>query len=169
MSDVLWDRLKGAFAALVQVLTARFDYGALYAATVKSQQADGTLGLVFDDPRWPPADGIPVRAGLPGVTLKVSAGARCLVGFENQDASKPRVMQWESPGLVELHVDPSVAVVFSGGSASVGRVGDSVSPTSTMNTWIGNVTSYVNGLAPGTLVAPTGFGSISSGAPKVKA
>lgn len=168
MSDV-WDRLRASFAALVQTLTARFDYGALYAVTVKNQSANGTLGVVFDDPRFSPVDGVLVRLGLPGVAVKVEAGARGMLGFENQDPSKPRVMQWDTPHLLELHVDPSVMTVFNGGTANVGRVGDSVAATATMATWVSAVTSYVNGLAPSTLVAPTGFGTISSGTSKVKA
>jgi hypothetical protein len=113
-----WDRIKWSLLALVSQATARFDFHAFYAATVKSQGADGSLGLVFDDARFPPMDGVPIRLGLPGVTVKVSSGSRVLVGFENGDPSKPRASLWDVSGLVEI--------AFAGGTQPVARKGDPV-------------------------------------------
>lgn len=155
-----------AFGVLVDARTARMDYSAFYAATVKSQSGDlSTVGVVFDDSRWPPMDGLPLKGY---ATLKVAPGARVLVGFENQDPSRPRAMLWETGNLLEVHLDPSMATVFNGGTAQVGRVGDLVAANTSMLAWITAVTSAVTALDP-TLVAPTDFGKISSGAPKVKA
>ena len=166
MSEPWLDRLKASFAVLVRTLTAHHDYGALYAATVKNQSADLlTVGVVFDDARFAPADGIPLRLGLPGVKVKVEQGARVLIGFENQDPAKARATLWDTPHLLELRVDPSTATVFNGGSANVGRVGDSVAPTSAFATWLGSVATATSvPLPPG-----AGFGTISSGTAKVKA
>lgn len=174
MSEPLFDRIKAALFDLVDARTSRFDYGALYAATVKSQAADGSVGITFDDPRFPPADGIPLRLGLPGVTVKVSAGARVLVGFENQDPSRPRATLWEVSGLLELHVDPSVVTVFNGGTANVGRVGDTVRVTLTAAE-VAHILSAGSGspctLDPSTILAGglQVTGTITSGTTKVKA
>lgn len=170
MSDgALWDRLRASFAALVRAMTQQHDYDASYTVTVKSQASDGTLGVVFDDSRFAPADGVPYRLGIPGTTVKVSPGARGLVGFENQDPGKPRLLQWENNNMLELHVDPSVATVFNGGTANVGRVGDLVAANTTMAQWITQVTGVCNGIVPLSVTAPGDFGKISSGTTKVKA
>lgn len=150
-----WDRVKAAVESMVRTLTARYDYAGAYEATVKSQNpTDLTVGVVFDDPRFDPQDGVPLRYGAPGVTAKVSPGARVTVMFANQDPSKPRVCFWEPSNLVQLLLD--------GGSLAVARATDPVSSSADFITWLGLV-----GTATGAGVAPTSIGTITSGAPKV--
>jgi hypothetical protein len=68
------------------------------------------------------------------------------------------------------------AAVFEGDEIKIGRgasdaaarVGDTTTADTTMTTWITAVTTYVNGLAPGTLVLPTDFGVIATGSSKVE-
>jgi hypothetical protein len=38
-----------------------------------------------------------------------------------------------------------------------------------MATWIGAVSTFINGAVPGTVIPPTDFGTITSGATQVKA
>lgn len=163
MSDPLWDRLKEAFGALVDARTDRLDYGAAYAVTIKSQDpSDLSVGVVFDDSRFPPTGGIPMRMG--PFTFKVAAGARAVVVFENQDPDKPRALLWETGGVLEVHVDPSIATVFNGGTAEVGRVGDNVAVSSAASLWFSTVGTFTGAGPP-----PDVIGTISSGSPKVKA
>lgn len=72
---------------------------------------------------------------------------------------------------VALNVDGTGDVVLDGGSLKVARVTDAVTAGATMTTWIAAVTTFVNGIAPGTAVLPTDFGTIatSGGATHVKA
>ena len=52
--------------------------------------------------------------------------------------------------------------------AMVARVADPVQAATTMATWVGAVTTGLNGLAPGSCVQPTDFGTIQSGSSTVK-
>lgn len=56
-------------------------------------------------------------------------------------------------------------------SAFVARIGDTVGAASGMATWMSQVATAVNGLVPGAVAPPTpaDFGTITSGASKVKA
>lgn len=72
-------------------------------------------------------------------------------------------------GQERFKIDSTGVITLAGGTATVNRQGDAVSAATTMNTWISAVTSYINGVAPGTLVLPTDFGITDAGAPNVKA
>lgn len=113
------DRLLAPFAALVRRLTARIDYLALYACRVVAQNTDLTLELQPDDARIPSLSAVPIRHGLPGVTVRVAAGARVLLAFENGDPSKPVATLWDSASVEEI--------VFAGGTKKVAREDDEVS------------------------------------------
>lgn len=102
------DRIKGALASFVRGLFPQIDYLARYPARVVGQNADGTLELVPDDARLPGLSGVPIRIGIPGVTVKVTAG-RVLLGFAGGDPSKPVAELWEGGAAV-------TEVKFSGGS-----------------------------------------------------
>lgn len=74
---------------------------------------------------------------------------------------------------VAVNVDGSGDVVLDGGSLKVARVTDAVTINATLATWITQVTTAVNGLAPGSVTAVPGatVGTIatSGGATHVKA
>lgn len=72
-------------------------------------------------------------------------------------------------GDIEIIAKARQNIIMNGGSKSVGRVDDAVDAAATMSTWIRAITTYVNGIAPGTAILPTNFGTISAGAPNVKA
>lgn len=101
------DRLRAGLHALVQDALPRVDYLALYPAEVSSQASDGTLELVPDDERIPALSKVPLRHPFPGVTAKVSAGARVLLGFEEGDPDKPVALAWEMGSLTSLHLGGS--------------------------------------------------------------
>ncbi len=89
MSD--FDRVKKHLAAVVEILVGkRLDYSALYPAKVV-RQSGNLLEVIPEDDRIK-GNGmasVPIRHGLPGVTVEVSQGARVRIGFENQDPKKP--------------------------------------------------------------------------------
>jgi hypothetical protein len=163
MSELTWDRVKESLAAMVRVLTAHHDYGALYAATVRNQQGDGTVGVDFDDDRWPAVDGVALKVGLPGCSLKVSPGARCLVGFENQDPSKPRVMQWEASSLLELVLTAATKVTVS---APQVLLGDGTAAPIRYGDVITLAPAGVSPLAAAGGLAVAGIATITPGAPQ---
>lgn len=113
----LSDRYKAALESLVTRITGRYDFAIPYACAVISQNGDGTLELKPDSSAMPGLSNVPIRYGSPGVTATVSAGARCIVAFENADPSRPVVVGWDP-------TSPLILLNFGGGNQPVARVGD---------------------------------------------
>lgn len=98
------ERLKAAFARLVERFTRRLDYLALYPATVLIDHGDMTVDVRPDRPQvageLPELVAIPLRVNFPGlVSVKVKAGARVLVGFEHGDPSRPFAQPYSAADL----------------------------------------------------------------------
>jgi len=103
----------------------------LYDCTVRAQRADGTLDVEPDDKATlgPALGGVPILHGLPGVRVRVAAGARVLVGFlggwrevadgEAPDGPRPFAALWDTDAAM-------VEIVIGGGSKPLARVGDTV-------------------------------------------
>jgi len=143
---------------------ARVDFFAAYPSRVVVQNADGTLDVLPDDPRIPSKAAVPIRS-LPGVTLKVTPGARVLLGFEDGDPKKPIATLWEGQGLISMSV---------GGERPVARMSDQILVT--LPPALPIVGSVIIGgtpspLAPGTVITITTpvTGQIITGSDKLKA
>lgn len=108
------DRLKASLDAVVQLMQRRVDYFALYPAKVLANNSDGTLELQPDDVRLPGLSRVPMRLGLPGVTVKVAPGSRVLLGFEAGSPSRPVATIWESSGLLEVTISAAAKVQLGG-------------------------------------------------------
>jgi hypothetical protein len=156
------DRLKSALERTVVALVGhRLDYLAFYEAAVVAQNGDGSLDVRGDDPRIGDIAHVPIRYGLPGVTVVTGKGARVLVGFEGGDPRRPIASFWDGGGIKELRF---------GGVAAVARVGDPVTFT------LPTAPLPISGVCPagvftGTITAPptSVSGKISTGSAKVKA
>lgn len=89
-------RIRHALERLIRWVTRDTLFLGLYTAQVVRQAADGTLDLMPADDRLR-AQGlqaIPIRHGLPGVTVEVPAGENVLLGFDGGDPSKPYASLW---------------------------------------------------------------------------
>jgi hypothetical protein len=168
------DRLTRAVGAIVRHLTAHLDYFALYPSKLVSQNSDGTLELKPDDSRLPGLSKVPIRYGIPGVTVKVASGARVLVGFEGGDPGSPVATLWELGSVTEMTIDASTDIKVNGGTQAVARQGDSVHAgflTATLGQ--APVTLAYAPYDPNTPPDPTATalsgGQITSGAPKFHA
>jgi hypothetical protein len=69
-----------------------------------------------------------------------------------------------SVGAIQITPASGQDLTLNSGTLKVARETDTVSAVASMATWIGALTTYVNTAAPGTLVAPSGFGVIATGA-----
>lgn len=117
MSDL--DRLKKAFARLLEPLLFRLDYSCFYAATVVAQNGDGSLELKAAHPKLPNLSRVAIRYGIPGIAAKLNPGGRVIVGFENADPSAPFCLVWDAATIE--------SVSWMGGSQPIARMGDAVS------------------------------------------
>lgn len=105
-----FDRFKGALADLVRQLTGHTDFHALYPATVKAQNDDNTLELKPDGTKLPGFSKVPIRHGLPGITVRVVKNARVLLGFEGGDPQRPYAALWSPGSLESITVEASVEI-----------------------------------------------------------
>jgi hypothetical protein len=122
------DRFFSAFRDLVRRAVPGIDYHAAYPSRVVTQNADGTLELRPDTDRMPNVPRVPIRTLAPGVTLRVAAGARCLLEFEEGDPRRPIATFWDGGGLTEIQL---------GGTRPIARQADTVTvpiPVGTMLT-----------------------------------
>lgn len=152
------------FVGLVERLVLpRLDPLACYPATVVSQGDDGTVDLKPDSRRFGVGlAAVPIRHGLPGVSVRVRVGARVLLGFEGGDPQRPYCALWEAGGLESITVEASAKILLKAPSViaaeveanarRVARMGDLVKMT------------FVNG-PPGTPNEAVGY--IMDGAQKL--
>lgn len=151
--STLLDDLRRLVTAFVG---RRLDHLALYPARVVQQRDDGTLDLTPESSAVPSCQGVPIRHGLPGVTVTVAAGERVLLGYEGGDPSRPYAALWTAGSVTTIKIN--------GGTLRVAREGDDVVRTDAFATWCASVTEKVNTL-PGTPTpaAPATLGTIDEG------
>lgn len=146
------ERLRDELATFIRRVTGRLDYQAFHPGTVRAQDGSGRLDIELDRPTtMPPLTGVPIRHGLPGVTVRVAAGARVLVTWERGDPARPVAALWE-PGSV-------TDIVVNGGSRKAARDGD---PTGS-----GTISVAASSVPPGTSSALTITYTPPGGAPQV--
>lgn len=163
----MFDRVKAGLAAFVRGVFPRMDYFARYSGTIVKQSGSNSFDFEPDAASVPGHAGIPVRLGVPGVTVQLNLGMkpRCLLGWVSGDPEKPFLDLWETPGLSSITVDPAANVNLGAASAAVGRVGDQVQVTLT-SLEIATINSPSGPCSGGPI---TITGTITAGSPKVKA
>lgn len=115
--------LTDLITALIDHLVGpRLDPLALYPARVVSMGDDGTVDVKPDDARWGAGLAmVPIRHGLPGVSVRVRPGARVLLGFEAGDVRHPYCALWEPGSLDTLTVEASVSLTLKAPSVVVAQ------------------------------------------------
>lgn len=99
--------LDGLRAIVEALVGPRLDRLALYPCTVVGQRASGGLDLQPDSARVPPCADVPIRHGLPGVTVTVPAGGRVLLGYEGGNPDLPYATLWGSGAATRITVNES--------------------------------------------------------------
>lgn len=99
-----------------------------FPAKVVVQHGDLTVDVQPDSPYLPGLSGLQLRVPMPGAALKVEAGSRVHVVFEDGDTKRPvavPVFDQDAGRLVELDVgDADTAITLAAGTSGVARVGD---------------------------------------------
>lgn len=156
MSEIL-----AQFERMVRAIMRDTRYHAQYACRVEAQSGQ-FLDLLPDDEtiRGTGLQRVPLRHGLPGVTVKVVPGSRVLLGFESGDRRKPYAALWDSASIEEIS--------FDGGQAPIARMGDSVTifwpPTVQVVGFLGPL-AFTGTM---TITSPS-VGQIAAGAERVRA
>ncbi|MET0403040.1 MAG: hypothetical protein ABW123_11585 [Cystobacter sp.] len=143
-----------AIVRLVKASLPSLDYFALYACTAKAQNGDLTLELVPDDERIPATSKVPIKHGVPGMKVKVSANARVLLGFEGGNPAKPYAALWESASVTELVLNGTVIKLNDGGTP-VAKEGSQTEP----HVHTGTAGPYPVSLVPANPAIAVGQGS----------
>jgi hypothetical protein len=165
------DRIKKALANFVESCLPRIDYLATYPGRVVAQGGTNSFDFQPDSTKVPGVSGVPVRFGLPGVSVQLALGSspRATLAFAEGDPAQGFLDLWEQPGLSSLTVDPSATVNLGPAAAAVGRVGDQVQVTFS----IADAALILTGAGPGSPCSAVGpitlTGTITAGSPKVNA
>lgn len=133
----------------------------MYRAEVKATNGDGSrLDVQPENPKIPPAQGVPVRVGIPGATALIQPGGIVLIGWENGDPNRPYcVPSWENGATV-------MKLVFNGQTVILGSESgaDFVALSTKVMTELNKIASTFNshihivtgtGVAPGAPLAAT--------------
>lgn len=90
---------SGLIDRILDTVRRETDYHKLWPARVVKQNTDKSLQLYPDDARLRGQGGldkVPIRHGLPGVSVDVVTGARVRVGFEGGDPKRPYAALWDT-------------------------------------------------------------------------
>lgn len=117
------ERLTKAIKQLAR--PSQLDYLALYPGSVLRDYEDMHVDVQVDDPRLGALTRVPIWLGLPGVTVKVAAGARVLVGFHQGDPELRYCDLWRGEGLREVRLSASVVVTVDAPLVELGGAGGS--------------------------------------------
>lgn len=120
------DRLTGGLSSyLSATVVPTLDRSAAYWAKVVSQNGDGTVEVIPDSPRLPSVSKVPIRLGIPGVTVKVAPGARCVLEFLEGDPTRPVVTLWGTTSVLEMDLSATL-ITLNGGVLAIARATDPV-------------------------------------------
>lgn len=116
--------LTDLFRSLVdRLIVPRLDPLAFYDAEVKAMNDDGTVDIKPDSSRWGPGlSRVPIRHGLPGVTVRVKKGARVRLSFAGGDERSPYVALWDPGSLDTLTIEAETKILLKTPSAVVAQV-----------------------------------------------
>jgi hypothetical protein len=108
-------QVRGAFERAVRWVMRDTLYLGQYTARVITQRSDGTLDLIPDDNRLASRglQGVPIRHGLPGVTVEVPSEARVLLGFDSGDPNKPYAALWHEGQVTSVNIGGTRAVAMA--------------------------------------------------------
>jgi hypothetical protein len=142
------DRLRDPAVAMTRSALSHVDFLGLYRCNVVTQSGQ-SFDLVPEDERLPPQGfkAVPLRSGIPGLTVQVPAGSTLLLGWLGGDPSQPYCMLWQggeaitslsfgsSPDNVVTKADIAAIKAAISGAAVVAQDGGSAFKTNILAAW----------------------------------
>lgn len=113
-STLTGGKMRSALERIIRWVTRDTLFHGQFTAQVIRQAADGTLDLLPDDLRIRSQglQGVPIRHGLPGVTVEVLPGGRVLLAFDGGDPSRPYAALWHEGTVLKVHIGGQRAVAM---------------------------------------------------------
>lgn len=141
-------------------------YKTIYRCRVVAQNSDGSLELQMDPANELFKNGLSkvvICPPAPNMKITPTTGTHCVVAFLNGDPRYPRVIGWDD------YIQPTKLEISATGGKAAARIDDLVNPANPMNTWMGQVATALNTIAPGSVapVLPPSFGQVATGSPDV--
>jgi hypothetical protein len=102
----------GPLESIIRSTMRETRFHRLCEAKVISQNADDSLNVMLDDESLPHMTDVPFYKFAPGIKVRVSPGARCVVAFIGGNPSKPIVIGWESGATLEVPVADGGTLTF---------------------------------------------------------
>lgn len=106
-----------AFVAAVRKITeSPINYSQWYPSKVIQQDPDGSLHLLPDDARVRGSgmQKVPLKTGIPGLSVKVQPGTYVRLFFENGNPGSPSAALWDhASGVIEVQLQASAKVTVN--------------------------------------------------------
>lgn len=103
MNALEQDRLKLSLTRFIESVMPNFDFYAVHPGRVVAPgPVAGTFDFQPNNPRMPALQSVPLRSGIPGVSVSLLPGAApsCLLCFEEHSPMAPYLALWGAgPGL----------------------------------------------------------------------
>ena len=114
------DRVKDSLSAVIKAIAAG-NFHARFRYRVVKQSADSKTVDCVPDPDTKELSGltsVPIKHGVPGLTVKILPGAFVMVGFENHDPRRPFVSEWEAGANVQVVTLETLSTLLGSAQAS---------------------------------------------------
>lgn len=162
--------IAGSIQSLARQELTRVDFLGKYDAKVVKQSSDGTkCDLEPADARIPKMRDVPIRNGVANTVCKVAPGTTLRLGWDSGNPQYPYCEAWQGGETIQ-------EINFAQGQKGAVRVDDTLTSSTALATWAGQVEGFINGLVPGTVLPlfaagpglPDQLGKVSQGSTKVK-
>lgn len=118
---MMLDRLKARFAAIVRGSVPRLEYYKPYTARVVKQQSDGSLDIEPEDQKVPPMAFVPLRHGIPGVSVTLQPGSSVVLWFSEGDPARSFCGLWAGSEATVVAITIKGVTVNIGDSVGADR------------------------------------------------
>ena len=141
------DKTTAALRSVIELETRHTDAHAVYTMQVTAQSGQA-VDVKSNSDDVPDMGRVPIRYGIPGMSVSIAPGAKVLVTYENGDRHRPVVISWDSAAVTEIHF------VFPSSSQAAVRGTSLATYLASLTTWLSTLTLPVSGSSAGPPSAP---------------
>ncbi len=146
MTALEQDRFKLALERFVRAASPNFDFYSWHAGRIVAPgSVAGTFDFQPDSSRLPGLQDVPLKTGIPGITLKLNPGVspRCFLFFEEGRPDKPELALFDKAGLLGVQIAADVSINLNAPAVALGP------------SWLSFVTALTGASDPAVVAAAT--------------